>query len=304
LSVDVSAHGLRYFVAVAEEGHMGRAAERLHLATPSLSEQVARLERQVGASLFIRTGRGVELTDAGRELLPLARAAVEAHEAVGFWSAGRARAQSGVVRVGVFAAAGGPLRSAVLSAIQQDHPDLDVRTRRVGVAEGLTSLRERRLDVAYLPQPLPARVTGVRWTTVTRQQRLLVVPTAHRLANRDRVSIEETNDEVFIPLAGVDDDAVAWWLVDPRADGSHPARGPVASDFEEMLDMCAAGKGLVFTSTFAATNYTRPGLAFVPLEDVEDSQTALCWRADEGDAAVRTFVATVRRLAPHFDQTA
>ena len=91
--------------------------------------------------------------------------------------------------------------------------------------------------------------------------------------------------------------AIAWWLVDPRADGSHPARGPAVTDFEELLDTCAAGGGLGLASTFAVTNYQRPGLTFVRLDDVEDARTALCWRADETDPAVRTFVATVRRLA-------
>jgi DNA-binding transcriptional LysR family regulator len=301
--VDVSAHALRYFVAVAEEGHMGRAAERLHLTAPSLSEQVARLERQVGASLFTRTRRGVELTDAGRALLPLARAAVQAHEAVTFWSAARAKEQSGVVRVGVFAAAGGPLRSAVLSAMRQDNPKIEIRTKRVSNAEAISALREQRLDVAYLPEPLPAHATGIRWATVTRQPRLLVVPTGHPLSQCDQVSIEATNDEVFIPLADVDDAALAWWLVDPRADGSHPNRAAAATDFEELLDMCAAGHGLGFASTFAINNYRRPELTFVPLVDVEDARTALCWRADERDPAVHTFVATVRRLAGDSPQT-
>jgi DNA-binding transcriptional LysR family regulator len=295
--VEVSAHALRYFVAVAEEEHMGRAAERPHLTAPSLSAQVARLERQLGTALFVRTQRGVELTEAGRELLPLARAAVEAHEAVTFWGADHADAQSGVVRVGVFAAAGGTLRSTVLATMRERHPDLDVRTQRLSRSEAIAALRDRRLDVAYLPEPLPAALTGIRWATVTHQPRLLIVPAGHRLAGRERVSIEETNDEVFIPLAGVDEAAIAWWLVDPRADGSHPARGPAVTDFEELLDTCAAGGGLGLASTFAVTNYQRPGLTFVRLDDVEDARTALCWRADETDPAVRTFVATVRRLA-------
>jgi DNA-binding transcriptional LysR family regulator len=294
--MDVSAHALRYFVALAEEGNMSRAAERLRLAAPSLSEQIARLERQLAVPLFQRIPRGVTLTEAGQELLPMARSAVDAHETIIFWAAERAQEQSGRVRVGVFAAAGGPLRAAVLARMAEQHPHIDVVTRRTGRGEAIPALREGRLDAAYLPEPLPGDLAGIRWVTVARQPRLLVVPAGHRLAGRDEVSIEETNDEVFLPLSGGDDASVAWWLVDPRADGSHPKRGPAASDFDELLDLCAAGRGLGFASTFATTHYQRSGVTFVPLRDVADARIALCWRADERDPAIRAFVATAHRM--------
>ena len=295
--MDVSAHGLRYFVAAAEELHFGRAAARLHLTTPSLSEQVARLERQVDGDLFIRTPRGVQLTDLGRDLVPMARAVVEALDTVVLWAAERATAQSGTVRAGVFAAAGGPMRGAIRSRLASTHPDIEVVTRRTARGEALAALREGALDVAFLPEPLMPTLPGLRWATVTRQPRVLVVPSGHPLAGRDQVSIEETNDEVFLVLAGADPAAVDWWLVDPRRDGSRPARGPEASDFDELLDLCADGRGLGLASTFALDNYQRPGVTFVSLNDVEDARTALCWRADERDPAVRAFVATALRLA-------
>ncbi|GAB3318678.1 LysR substrate-binding domain-containing protein [Geodermatophilus aquaeductus] len=297
MHVDVSAHALRYFVALAEEGHMGRAAERLHLTVPSLSEQTARLERQLQTALFTRGPRGVELTEAGEELLPMARAAAEAHDAVRLWAAQRSAEQVGAVRVGVFAAAGGPLRSAVQAAMAARHPQVEVATRRTGFDDAFPALRGGRLDAAYLPEPLPRELPGIRWATVTRQRRLLLVPSDHRLAGRDAVSIEETNGETFLTLAGAPPTAVDWWLVDPRADGSHPVRGPAAGDFEDLLDLCADGRGLGFASDFAVTNYLRPGVSFVRLTDVEDARTALCWRADERDPAVLAFVATARAVA-------
>jgi len=295
--VDVNANSLRYFVAVSEERHFGRAAARLHVTTPSLSEQISRLEKKVRSDLFIRSPRGVELTDAGRELLPLARTALDAHDAVSEWAALRQVPQGGTVRVGIFAAAAAPLREAVHEELAERHPDLTVATRRIGVDEAFGMLRDERIDVAYMPEPLPQEVPGIRWTSVTRQPRMLVVPADHRLAGRQDVGIEETNDEVFIPLATVDPAAVDWWLVDPRPDGTHPRRGPVAADFEAMLDLCAAGRGLGMSASFAADHYSRPGVAFVRLRDVEDARTALCWRADERNPAVLAYLTTARRAA-------
>ena len=255
--MDVTAQALRYFVALSEEGHFGRAAARLHVTTPSLSEQVARLEKKIRADLFIRSPRGVELTEAGRQLLPLARTALDAHDAVSEWAALRLLPQGGTVRVGIFAAAAAPLRETVHEELTQRHPDLTVDTRRIGVDEAFGMLRDGRIDLAYMPEPLPEDAPGIRWTSVTQQPRLLVVPADHPLAGRRDVGIEETNDEVFIPLATVDPAAVDWWLVDPRPDGTHPRRGPVAADFEAMLDLCAAGRGLGMSASFAAA--TTPG---------------------------------------------
>ncbi|MCO7220912.1 LysR family transcriptional regulator [Klenkia sp. PcliD-1-E] len=295
--MDLPSHALRYFVAVAEEGHMGRAAARLHMTTPSVSEQVARLERRAGAALFVRTRTGVVLTDVGAELLPMARAAVEAQETILTWAADRVHGQTGTVRVGVFAAAGGQLRPAVLAEMAEHHPEVEVVTRRTARGEGLTALREGSLDAVYVPEPLPRDLPGVRWVTVIHQPRVLVVPAGHPLAGRDEVDIGETDGEVFIPMAGGDEASVAWWLVDPRPSGVRPERAAPAADFDEMLDRCAAGRGLGMATVVAADHYQRPGLTFVRLRDVPAAQTALCWRADERSVAVRAFVGTVRRVA-------
>lgn len=293
--MDVTSHAMRYFVALTEELHFGRAAARLHVTTPSLSEQISRLEKRFRVALFTRSPRGVALTDSGRELLPLARSVVGAHDAVSEWAAHHPTSEDGAVRLGIFAAAAATQRSQVMTDLADRHPNIAVTTRRISMDEGFGLLREGRIDVAYLPGPLTRGVPAVRTAIVSTQRRMLVLPSEHPLARQAAVSIEETNDEVFLPMAVADPAAVDWWLVDPRADGSSPARGPVAADFEDMLDLCAAGKGLGMAASFAAERYARPGVTYVPLTGLEDAHTLLCWRADERDPAVLAYVAAARR---------
>ena len=295
--MEFSAHALRYFAVLCEELHFGRAAARLHLTPSSLSEQVSRLEKRLAADLFLRGPRGVELTAVARELLPLARAVVAAHDDVAAWAAARS-VRGGSVRVGVVAAAAAPLRSAVLDAVARRFPQVEVGSRRIGFQEEAAALRDGLVDVAYAPEPLPRPARGLRWASVAREPRVLVVPAGHRLAGREAVSVEETNSEVFLTVRTADPATTAWWLVDPRADGSSPARGASATDIEEVLDLCAAGRGLNIATASTATHYARPGVAFVPLRDVPDAGVALCWRAEEADPAVLAYVALARELAP------
>jgi DNA-binding transcriptional LysR family regulator len=294
--VELTAHALRYFVTLAEELHFGRAAARLHLATPSLSEQIARLEQRVRTPLFVRDPRGVSLTAAGAELLPLARAAVGAHDAVGDWVAARQTAVRGTVRIAVLGASAAPVRAEVVGELAQRHPEVLLRTQRTGIEDAFDALLAGRVDVAYVPEPLPD-LAGMRSAVVLVLPRLLVLPTGHALAGRTTVSIEETNGDVFVPIAARDEARTAWWLVDPRADGSSPARGPVAADVEELLDLCAAGRGIGVATEAARTHYTRPGITFVGLSDVPPASVAVCWRAEEREPAVLAYVAAARRWA-------
>ena len=152
--MDVTAQALRYFVALSEEGHFGRAAARLHVTTPSLSEQIARLEKKIRADLFVRSPRGVELTEAGRELLPLARAVTRRPRGGLLVGGGPSDASGLTVRVGVFAALAAPLRA---TSTRLSPTCIRIRRCAPGGRSALVvrMLRDERIDLAYLPEPLP-----------------------------------------------------------------------------------------------------------------------------------------------------
>jgi DNA-binding transcriptional LysR family regulator len=292
--VEISIVQLGYFCVLAEELHYGDAARRIQISAPSLSQQITRLEGAVGTRLFDRSPRRVALTDAGRELLPLARGARDAHQAVLEWAGRRRRQDDTLLRVGIVAAGAGPLTTSVLTAAIAELPGVRLEMRRLGFFDAAAAVADGRVDVAFAPAPLRLP-PGVRGAEVATEPRVLVVAAGHALAGRRSVGIAETAGEVFIAPANGEPDAVAWWLVDPRPDGTHPARGPVADDIEGILELCAAGVGVNIAAASAEAYYRRDGLAFVPIRDIPPASIVLCSLERPLNPVVRAFEAIAVR---------
>ncbi|QAY59349.1 LysR family transcriptional regulator [Microbacterium protaetiae] len=276
--MDVSIPTLRYFCALADHLHFGAAAESLNISSPSLSQQISRLERLVGERLFDRTSREVALTDAGRALLPQARRVVDAHDELTAWIAARHGRTSPALRIGLVAAGAGPLTTAAIMSAVQQIPDLRLEMRKVGFFDAEAELTADRVDAVFAPAPLPLDERSVQATPLWSEPRVLIVSAAHPLAGRDAVTIGELGDETFIAVSGGDPDALAWWLVDPRPDGTHPAVGALAQDMDGILELVAAGVGVNIAASSAATHYRRPNIAFIPIVDIEPATVLLCTR--------------------------
>lgn len=287
--MDVPIHALRSFCVLAEELHFGSAAARLNISSPSLSQQVSRLEENLGVKLFERNSRRVTLTEAGGELLPLARRARDAHQEVLEWAASLRDDKPDLLRIGVVAAGAGRLTTAIIMNAIQEMPDLRLEMRRLGFFDAPAELLAGRVDAAFVPGPIVADRERIVSTLLWSEPRVLVVPTGHRLAGRESIGIAEAADDVFVAASGGDPGAVDWWLVDPRPDGSHPRRGPVADDFEGLLELCAAGVGVNIAAASAATHYRRDDLSFVPIVDIEPATILLCTRRHSTGAAARRF---------------
>ncbi|WP_375389941.1 LysR family transcriptional regulator [uncultured Amnibacterium sp.] len=296
--MDVPIAMLQYFCVLADELHFGRAASRLGIASPSLSQQIARLEDRLGARLLDRGPRRVAMTDAGAQLLPLAREAVRTHRLVLDWAVDRRTASGPALRVGLVATGAGPLTTTILGAVLDRMPSVRLEMRRLGffdVAEALTS---GAVDVAFAPAPLPLP-PEVHARELTREARVLVVPRGHPLAGRTEVGIAETDDEVFVAPASGDAAALDWWLVDPRPSGRRPRRGPSADDIEGILELVAAEVGVNIAAASVAAHYPRPGLAFVPIRDVPPASILLCRRAADDRPVVAAFERAAFEVAAH-----
>ncbi len=198
--MDVHGRDLRYFVAVAEELHFTRAAERLFISQPALSKQIRMLERQLGAPLFDRGREGVRLTPVGEVLLPHAR------QVLASWDRGWAEAERTKSRQRAVLVAGmstSPGRDGLLAAVRSRftalHPEATVQLRQVSWDDPTAGLADGIVDVAFvwLPLPGPARYL---WIVVAEEQRLVAMPDSHPLASRDGVDFTDLLDEPFLAL--------------------------------------------------------------------------------------------------------
>jgi LysR family transcriptional regulator, transcription activator of glutamate synthase operon len=189
---------LRYLVALAEERHFTRAAQRAHIAQPALSQQVRRLEQELGLALVQRTTRQVAMTEAGDLLVARARrilAEVEAAEAELGQLAG---VQSGHVTVGTLHTMGPIDVSLALAIFHERHPTVELTVREQSSEELAEMLRIDELDLAFLSVTERIESHGLRLEQLVSEELLVVLPPAHHLASRHRIRMAELSGEQFI----------------------------------------------------------------------------------------------------------
>lgn len=295
LGLDVSVTTLRYFMVVAEELHFGRAAQQLHITVPSLSQQMSRLEQRVGVPLLVRTSRRVALTHEGQSLLGPVRRCVAAHEEVLRWA--RRLHDTQRLTVGLVATAAGPWTTTILTTLTHRVPGLRLELRRLALGDGVHALRERRVDAAFVPGPTRFLHPDVHAIPVLSEQRVLVIAESHPLARRTAIGINETNDLEFIhPAAGCSPE-LAWWIVDPRPDGTPVKHAPPTEDLEEILTLCATGAGVNISGASAADFFPRKGLAFIPIIDIEPVALSLCYLKSSTSAALTALEQVTTTIA-------
>lgn len=287
--MDVDLRRLRYFVAVAEEQHFGRAADRLHIAQPVLSRQIRALEEEMRVELFSRNRRGTTLTPAGRQLLADASDLLVSAEAL----VRRLRAAAeGASRLTIGFMPGITL-TPVVRLLRDRHPGLDVRMLRTGWHDQVAVLRDGRADVGIVRLPIDR--TGLAVVPLYTEPRVAVVASGHRLAGKGSVRIADLAEDHLLQ----DPDAVPEWrdvAVELRA-GSH-RRVPVIHSVEEKLELVAGGEGIAVIPASTADFYTRPGIDVLGVEDLGPNHVAAAWPAAQGTALVREFADAAAELLP------
>lgn len=282
---DLDLRLVRYFIAVAEHGHFGRAAESLHLTQPSLSRQIRRLEHDLGARLLDRTPRGTTLTGAGEVFLPAARALLRTADRAA--SETRAAAQPNRITIGY---SSGLIVTSLVRELRHRHPDADVRALHLDWNQPRQALLDHRVDVAFAR--LPIRSEGLQVTILYDEPRVLLVPADHRLAGKESVTFDDIAGE---PMPMVPDDAWnAFWRVDPRPDGTPAPDGPHVEAVEDKLELIASGQAVAIVSSALPAATVRPDLTTVPLEGVGPSHVIVATRAGESTR----LLTDVRKLAP------
>ena len=275
----VELRGLRYFVAVAEERHIGRAAVRLRMTQPPLSRAMHRLEDELGANLLVRTPGGVDLTDAGRTLYDEARSLLEHAdrlEARVRSSAGRA-----TLAVGSLADTAELVGGRIAVAFRERHPNVSVRVHEADLADPSAGLRAGLVDVALTR--LPFAHSGLRIHVLGTESVGVVVRDDDPLAGQASVRLADLPDRRWVRLPpDIDRVWSAYWTGGPGED-----QDTVLRTIQECLQ-AVLWNGM---SALAPLDQPTPaGLVIVPVSDRPPSELALAWPATEASPLVRSFV--------------
>lgn len=259
---------LRYFVAVAEEENVTRAAARLHVSQPPLTRQIRDLEEELSVALFLRKGKSIRLTEAGRLFLREARAALQrVDEAVGAVRAA-VREQRGELRVGYAPSPTVEILPLLLRAFEKQSPNVRVVLHDHSTPEMLAGLREGRLHAALMMQPSRSAARGVTFEPLRAYPVGILVSPAHRLARRRAVTMNDALAEplvVFSRKEYPDYHEFVGRIVGARRKSLHIAEecdsGP------SLMAAVAAGKGIAISASILVTASGRR-LRFVPFVPV------------------------------------
>ncbi|SEF23995.1 DNA-binding transcriptional regulator, LysR family [Amycolatopsis pretoriensis] len=286
--MDLDLRKLRYFVAVAEELHFGRAAARLHIAQPALSRQIRALEDELKTVLFLRDRRGTVLTPAGEQLLDDARGLLSAADAVRRRLAAAAKP---VLTVGFMP---GIVVTPAVRVLARREPDLTVRLLRTSWHDQVEVLHDGRVDVGVVRLPFDRRGLTVR--PLFEEPRVVTVPAGHRLAGKESVSVTELADEHLLQ----DPDAVPEWRdIAVELRGAERAEVPPIHSVEEKLELVAAEAGISIIPASTAAFYTRPDVVAVPVADIAPNRVCLAWLASRRSGSIEAFVEAAATLIPH-----
>jgi DNA-binding transcriptional LysR family regulator len=282
---------LRYFVAVAEELHFTRAAERLYIAQPALSEQIRRLEGEVGVELLRRTTRKVELTAAGEQFLLRARRILaEADEALAEASRA-ARGETGSLRVAAGATAGLAEVPRVLREFREARPLVHLDLRQSDWEDLSGGLRTETVDAAFVW--LPFEHDGLSFAALRAEPRVVALEAGHPLAAERVLRMEQLVDEPW-PWADTDPVALAFWTCMDYRNGAAARRGPTIRSMEGMLEAVRAGLCVATVPRSQAQVTALPGIAFRPVADLTPATLALGWQTAGATPAVRALVEIAR----------
>ncbi|OQX17707.1 MAG: LysR family transcriptional regulator [Desulfobulbaceae bacterium A2] len=285
---------LRYFVAVAEELHFGRAAERLHMAQPPLSQQIRALEEELGVRLFVRTSRSVSLTPAGASFAQDARATLARVEEAARLARRIHRGEAGEIRVGYM----NPVMDAVLcralATFRVSRPELTLRLRELPSPTQLEELRAGRLDVAFIrlvAEPGGQDLRGLASRVVLREPYVLAMPKGHRLARLSVIPLRQAGTEplILFPRSAMPvlHDVM---LAALRDSGATPEIAQEVMGKHASLALVAAGLGVCLVPA-SARDWRRQGVVLRPLEPgLPEVEMAAVWPEGADNAAVQALV--------------
>jgi DNA-binding transcriptional LysR family regulator len=286
--MDVHLRDLRYFVAVAEELNFTRAARRLHLSQPALSKQIQALETALHAQLLQRNRREVTLTEAGEALLASARTLLESWDGTTAAVAEAAGREARVLRVGTLTSIGRALYPGAVDRFGVRQPGWRVDLRSFGWGDPTAGLRDRVTDAAFLWLPIDA--DDLSYEILVTERRVVALSTRHPLAGRSSVAFADIADEPLLALPESAGPLRDFWLAQDRRAGRPAKIAAEVTTSDETYEIVASGAAAHLMAEGNAVIYARPGITWVPVDDLDPAHLAIAWRRDDVRAPVQAFV--------------
>jgi DNA-binding transcriptional LysR family regulator len=285
---------LRYFVAIAEHGGFRRAAERLHISQPPLSQQMAQLEERVGTPLLTRSPRGVALTLAGEAFLRDARhlladldRAIETARKAG-------AGQTGLVRVGFVGSTAYPTVPDVVRAFRATHPNVEIRLRELSTATQAEALLAGSLDIGFVRAPLDDE--GLDVHVIHREPVLAAIPDSHPLAHATAVDLGALAAQPLIMFPRTQAPRFFDLLMDSlAATGTAPYIVQEAVEMQTIIGLVASGLGLSLVPA-AVSALAREHVVYLPIAGGPQADLAIVRKHGPAEPATVAFLDAARRL--------
>ncbi len=304
--MNIELRQLRYFVTVAEELHFGRAARRLHMTQPPLSQTIMALEEMLGAPLFERNRRGVALTAAGEALLPEARRLLEQSAGLAELVQRAATGASGRLSLAFVSSADYSVLPPTLRAYRAEFPQVEITLKEATSDLQLEDLLEGRVDAGLLIPPLPDRARqDLDYLPVLREPLVLAAP-----ANLPALSPPQGRGGKHAGTADLRKLAGIPLIIFPRhispglydailsvfrEAGITPEVGQEAIQMQTIVSLVSAGMGLALVPQ-SVSNLRRPGVEYLPLvQNTPLVETGLAWRRDNASPVLRGFLELMRK---------
>jgi DNA-binding transcriptional LysR family regulator len=287
---------LRYAIAVAEELHFARAARRLHIAQPPLSQQIKSLEEELGVRLFDRSHRRVALTGAGAAFVAEARRTLASAERAADAARRAARGELGRLAIGYVSSVAYELLPAIVRAFRKRAPDVTLALAELSSAEQSRALAAGTIDVGFVRRP-PAIEPGLAASVVRKEPIVAALPRGHALAALRVLRVRDLEREPFVLFPVRPRPSWADVTIDLcRRAGFEPKLGQEAIEMAPALSLVAAGTGVALVPG-PVRAMRLPGVVFRPLTPVPTSELVLVRRAEPPSEVLASFlevVATVR----------
>ncbi|HET6869796.1 MAG TPA: LysR family transcriptional regulator [Solirubrobacteraceae bacterium] len=289
---------MRYFVAVAEEGQMTRAARRLQLAQPALSQAMARLEGQLGVRLLERNPRGVSLTRAGEAFLEKAAATLAAMDEMQATARSWARQAEGRLHVGFMSLTPPMMAGDLFPRFTSAHPDVTIEWRELGYPT--LAPREWLGDAdAALIWCAPTGA-GLSSQPVRSSPLVVAMTDTHRLADRSELRVADVLDETFPGIVDwCDPHWLGYWGLDAYRGGPARRTDDGAVTPEEVASIVASGRAITTVPAIVAVPFAHLGIRAIPLLDAAPAVLTLVWPEGAATPLVEDLLDQARLLSPH-----